>query len=108
MVKSTENVNLLFKKKEHLRYFTLDFGTTQFEVRQKKESKVANKSVSFRHFSKCYCREQLTCVLETVERKFELTAANELEMNVWLAAFNYVIVSTEQVQKLMKQNNLTD
>lgn len=49
-------------------------------------------------------------MVKTVDRVFVLFAPSYSEREMWIAGFNYVIVSTNQVQSLLKENeqNLKD
>jgi hypothetical protein len=36
---------------------------------------------------------------------YELCSSSEEERNMWIAGFSYIIVSTSQVQRILKENN---
>ena len=53
----------------------------------------------------CSIKFKYPFFVKTTERLFELYASTTEERTMWIAGFNYVIVSTNEVQDIMKRNN---
>jgi UDP-galactopyranose mutase len=60
---------------------------------EEKIKKICSKKYNFPFFVK------------TVDRLFELYASEEKERTLWMAAFDYLIKSTNEVQKIITENN---
>lgn len=55
-----------------------------------------------KEMSKTYC---YPFYVKTNERDFTLCAASEEERQMWMAGFKYVMISTKQVQQIIKAND---
>ena len=82
---------------------------TSLQVKQKKESTEVSKNISFRHIIKGYPLKtefspitgEFNFVLDTLERQFILSTSTETERELWVAAINFIVITTKLVQKIM-------
>ena len=88
-------------------------------IKEEDEKKV--KQIAFAHIQKCYIPTpknvikimedipsktfKYPFIVKTIERMFLLFAPTEQERDMWIAGFEYIIVSTMQVQSILKVND---
>ena len=105
--KATEekSYKLFSKQKITKRYLVIDFTKSSLQIKEKKESNEANKTIMFRHLTNGYAQKneaanitgEFYFVLNTAERKFVLSTNTEEDRSIWIKAINFIVMTTKLV-----------
>ena len=123
--KKADQIKFWQKKLYYKRYYKIDFTSAVLfiseQINEEDDKKI--KQVPFSHIQKCYepkpeneikIAEEIKSntfkypfYVKTLERLFLLFAPTRSERDMWVAGFEYIIVSTRQVQSILKINDKT-
>lgn len=96
-----------FGFKKYRRYHRIDFNTAQIVISHTENyNGNGTQIIQFRDIVQCN-KGQLEAdfFLLTVSRTFELFADTDYEREMWLQGFKYVISTTKEVQKVIKDDS---
>lgn len=112
----------IFQRSKHpKRFFVVDFRTGTISVYhtedEYKQSNLNRKDILFRDIKQLtlFSKEaekkyevasknyRFPFIVNTNERKFELFASSEEERQMWVVGFQYILISTSEVQNMMNK-----